>query len=157
MALERRESLMSKMKVDLGGLNRAITKLADLGEDGEKLALATVTVATVTTQAEAKKGIAAGGKSGRTYQRRSVTHRASAPGQYPATDTGRLLSSVDMILPSPTNMEGTVGTDVKYGPMLEFGTSKMAARPWLMPSFVKGKEAAEAQLKAKGKRLGYDV
>jgi ubiquitin len=47
---------------------------------------------------EAKQSILSGEKSGRIYQRRSVTHRASAPGQAPASDTGRLVNSINSYL-----------------------------------------------------------
>jgi hypothetical protein len=35
------------------------------------------------------------------------------------------------------NTVGMVGTDKDYGKMLEYGTTKMAARPWLFKSFQK--------------------
>lgn len=73
--------------------------------------------------------------TGRTYKRRGIEHRASAPGQPPAVDTGRLRSSYTY----ETGSDGQddvviVGTDVDYAPPLEFGTSRMAARPHLRPA-----------------------
>lgn len=58
-------------------------------------------------------------------------HTASAPGEPPAVDVGRLRASVDW-QPGEDALGPyvEVGTNVDYGPMLEFGTSKMAARPW---------------------------
>jgi len=44
-------------------------------------------------------------------------------------------------------MAYVVGTNVQYGTMLEFGTSRMAARPWLLPSFEKAKVGIEKELK----------
>jgi len=77
----------------------------------------------------------------------SPTHQASAPGQYPATDTGRLVSSVRMLPDVGTSY--VVGTNVEYGRWLEFGTSRMAARPWLLPSFERAKIGVERELRAR--------
>ena len=37
-------------------------------------------------------------------------------------------------------MRVDIGTDVKYGTHLEFGTQKMAARPWLQRAFERNGE-----------------
>lgn len=60
------------------------------------------------------------------------THRASAPGEAPATDTGRLANSV--VTDKPRNLEIDVLTTVKYGPWLEFGTQRIEPRPNWVPS-----------------------
>lgn len=67
--------------------------------------------------------------TGRVYRRRGVVHRASAPGQPPATDTGFLARSVSTKYDIP-NLTGSVVIGAKYGPFLEYGTSKMAERPF---------------------------
>ena len=36
--------------------------------------------------------------------------------------------------------QGRVGTIVHYGPHLEFGTSKMSARPWLLPALKESRD-----------------
>lgn len=87
-------------------------------------------------EADAKKSIAQGQKSGRTYQRRSVTHQASAPGEAPASDTGRLVNSINGELVRGA-LEAVVragGGIVKYARMLEFGTIRVAARPFFQPA-----------------------
>lgn len=87
----------------------------------------------------AKKRIQEGKKTGRIYRRRSVIHQASAPGESPATDTGRLVSSISSYVNKISSlvMESFVvagrGT-VKYAKALEMGTRKMAARPFMVPS-----------------------
>ena len=139
---------MTTVKVQLDGLQQLIAQLKALGADADEVVLKTITDLAVTTQSLARKGIQGGPKSGRTYRRGNVSHQASAPGQYPATDTGRLASSVQFELPSPGRMTAVVGTNIMYGPMLEFGTSRMAARPWLMPSFTQAKINVEKKLKA---------
>ena len=79
-----------------------------------------------------------GNRSGRTYNVPG-THKkyaASAPGEMPASATGTLRKSVKWgVEGQEAKVVGYVGTDVKYGPMLEFGTSKMLPRPWLRPTF----------------------
>ena len=71
---------------------------------------------------------------GRTYRRGTVTHVASAPGQPPAVDTGRLRSSIRTLKPNPGPLTRSVGTNVEYAPHLEHGTRTMAARPFLGPA-----------------------
>jgi HK97 gp10 family phage protein len=61
-------------------------------------------------------------------------HRASAPGEPPASDTGRLLGSVEAVF-FDGGLAAEIGTGLDYGRFLEFGTSKMAARPWLQPAW----------------------
>ena len=61
---------------------------------------------------------------------------SSAPGQPPAVQTGNLRRSVQVDLsqqraPNPT---ARVGTGIKYGFFLEFGTKHIAPRPWARPS-----------------------
>jgi HK97 gp10 family phage protein len=89
---------------------------------------------------EARKSILSGQKSGRTYKRRSVTHRASAPGEAPASDTGRLVNSIHAEMAGPGEAAAISGSaSVKYARMLEFGTTKMAPRPFFFPALEKSK------------------
>lgn len=88
-----------------------------------------------------------GPRTGREYYvpgtRRIYT--ASAPGEPPASATGELRQSVKKgIEGQGAAVVGFVGTDMPYGPMLEFGTYQMAPRPWLRKSF----EAIEARVVA---------
>lgn len=137
------------IKVEIDGLQQLLRQLDQLGLAGEQVVEEVITDIVTDTHSLAVAGIEGGPKSGRTYRRGNVTHQASAPGQYPASDTGRLAGSVRFELPQPGNMTGRVGTSVAYGPMLEFGTSRMAARPWLMPSFERAKIGVERELRAR--------
>ena len=81
-----------------------------------------------------------GSRSGRVYRVPGTkkTYQASAPGEAPAQQLGDLRKSVTGGLEKEgRNIIGYVGTGLDYGPMLEYGTSKMAARPWLRISFEK--------------------
>lgn len=77
----------------------------------------------------------------RTYQTRGGTlmaivsykfHRASAPGEPPATDTGALANSIRAEMLDATN--GVVGSALVTAPILEFGGGRLAPRPWLGPA-----------------------
>gem|GEM_PF-657366 len=62
----------------------------------------------------------------------SATHQASAPGEAPATDTGNLASRIDFKREGA--MSATVGSQVAYAAMLEFGTSRIDPRPAWVPA-----------------------
>ena len=73
-----------------------------------------------------------GSHGGRRYikgVRGNIIHVASAPGEYPATDTGQLVNSVryDMI----DRHSGELTSDVRHARFLTEGTSHMAPRKML--------------------------
>jgi hypothetical protein len=140
---------VTSVNVQLDGLQQLLAQLKALGADADDIVLETITDLVTDTHALAVAGIQRGPKSGRTYRKGNVTHQASAPGQYPASDTGRLATGVRMEMPQPGRIIGRVGTAVAYGPHLEFGTSRMAARPWLLPSFERAKIGVEKELRAR--------
>lgn len=142
---------MTSVRVEVEGLSQLIDQLKSLGEDGDQIMLETITDLVTDTHQFAVDGIAGPPKSGRVYEKYAPrrTHQASAAGQYPATDTGRLLGGVRMVMPSAPRLEGQVGTAIVYGAYLEFGTARMDARPWLMPSFEKAKIGVEKELKTR--------
>jgi len=70
-------------------------------------------------------------------------HQPSAPGSPPAVDTGTLKNSI----PESRKTERLcrwVGTNLPYGLYLEFGTSRIAARPWLTPAIEAERGAVES-------------
>lgn len=72
---------------------------------------------------------------GRLYKRGKKTHRASSPGDPPAVDYGRYRSSFTFNVSriSRSVAEVVIGTGMKLGVWLEFGTRWMAARPHFRP------------------------
>lgn len=75
--------------------------------------------------------------TGRSVQRSrqgggTYTHMASNTGQAPNTDTGKLVASIAVEKEKEANY--LVGSNLEYAAFLEFGTSKMGARPWLEPA-----------------------
>ncbi len=86
----------------------------------------------------AKAAIANPPKTGKVYMHGKVAHQASAPGEAPATDTGLLINSIES---KRDGAEARVDVHSEYGAPLEFGTSKMAARPYLRPAMDEHRDA----------------
>lgn len=82
---------------------------------------------------EALSLIANSPATGRTYQRRGVTHVASSPGNPPRNDTGTL-SSRTRTEYEYERLLGRVVFSTNYAAALEYGTEKMEARPYARPS-----------------------
>ena len=140
---------MSKIGIKIQGVDELFADLKRLGSVSEEAVVDTINDLAMDTHSNAVQGIQRGPASGRTYKRGTVTHRASAAGEYPMSDTGRLASNVEFTVASKAKPQAEVGTNIMYGRWLEFGTSKMAARPWLLRSFLKAAEGVETELKAK--------
>ena len=89
---------------------------------------------------EMKKRIKTGAKSGKTYG----NHTSSAPGQSPANWTGELVNSISAI---NEGKKSKVIVNANYAEFLELGTSKMRARPFILPSIQKVKKDLAQKLK----------
>lgn len=78
-------------------------------------------------------------------------HHPSLPGNPPAPDTGNLRNSIRYeVHGSGTEVYGIIGTTQKnppYGTYLEYGTSKMAPRPWLRPAMLRNNDWIKKMLK----------
>ena len=88
-----------------------------------------------------------GNRTGRTYfvPGTHKTYTASAPGEPPAQATSELRQSIKGTVEVEGGQYwGRVGTDTKHGPMLEFGTKNMKARPWLRKSFEEAEQAVKS-------------
>lgn len=59
-------------------------------------------------------------------------HVPSAPGEAPNRDTGNLQAHIEAT--NPKNLVAQVTSSADYAAALEFGTSKMAARPYMKPA-----------------------
>jgi len=78
-------------------------------------------------------------KHGRAYERGFTksgrarkAHRASAPGEAPAIDTGALVNSIHTEFLTATS--AVVYTNQEYAQALEYGSKRMAARPFFTPA-----------------------
>lgn len=72
-------------------------------------------------------------------------HVASAPGEPPNNDTGVLAGNIETVQVSPLRVE--VSSNAPYSAALEFGTSKMAERPFMRPAAAKARPEIEALIK----------
>lgn len=126
------QSMSEFIKVQIidKGVQEALSKLSRSHKPAVMNALET---AGTLIRSKAIENINSGGRSGRTYKRgKKGYHVASAPGEFPATDSGALVKdiSVERLADSVT-----IGSRKEpHGYFLEFGTVKMGARPWLRPS-----------------------
>ena len=125
---------------NLKGFNNRLKKR--LQQDAMQQVKRNVTRSTLIVRNFALENIQRGQKSGITYELYNPrrTHTSSAPGQFPATDTGFLVSQIS------TNVEtrgkqviGQIISSAPYSKHLEFGTTKMSARPFMQPSLEKNK------------------
>lgn len=92
-------------------------------------ALQGVTTAIGIVEAHAVLLITTGSKTGRVYRRRGVKHQASAPGEAPANETGRLVQSRRIQIDARALRALLVFAD-KKARHLEHGTLRMKPRPF---------------------------
>jgi len=83
-------------------------------------------------------------KTGRIYARGDKYHQASAPGEAPAVDIGNLVNSIQI---ENQGLKGWVYTVVDYSVPLEYGSVRMAARPFFGPAAGKAFPAFETAIR----------
>jgi HK97 gp10 family phage protein len=130
--------------VVINGLDK-FTKNLDQLKDTTKIKQA-VLAGALMVEKSAKESIAHGSKSGVLYVRHGIAHKASAPGEAPATDIGTLISSIQHWV-SDDGLSIAVGTQLEYGTYLEFGTRDMAERPFIHPALDINKQAILERIK----------
>lgn len=108
-------------------LDRAFKEMPDKARAGTIDALKIIGLL-VRNRAVAK--IQSGPKTGARYKRGSIVHQASAPGQAPATDTGKLASSAEFEV-DEQGLWAIVSFSAFYARLLEFGTRYIRPRPFL--------------------------
>ena len=116
------------------GVTAAIEKYGAAVENGiERLVKATA----LEAMSDVKKRIQSPPKTGKIYKRGKIEHRASAPGEAPATDTGTLVSSIYFTFFSrgpDAAMYAKVQSRLPYAYYLEFGTMNIKPRPAWLPA-----------------------
>ena len=128
------------IKVKVSNIQKVLSQLEKLEKDMEVPFQEIVKGGGQQIRNEAIKSIQAGGKSGIVYQKYNPRreHRASAPGQSPASDTGNLVNKI--IVKQKNRNTVQVQSNANYSAYLEYGTSKMEARPFMLPAFEKSKK-----------------
>lgn len=81
----------------------------------------------------------------------------SKPGEPPRVQTGTLKRSITTDFSDLGRFIGRVGTNVEYAPYLEFGTSRMAARPFLRPAVHRASRAIGAIFRRPLEKIGFGV
>lgn len=89
-------------------------------------------VAGQAVQVEAQILISTGSVSGK-------GHVPSRPGEPPHNDTGVLANNIETVQIGPLHVE--VSSNAPYAAALEYGTSRMAARPYMAPAAAKARDA----------------
>lgn len=113
MTMKGRQKHADRLKI-LSGQGRLIKAVARVLYKGADM-----------IRAEAFRSISAGSVSGK-------GHVPSQPGEPPNRDTGVLQANLKAELVAP--LEAQVTSEAPYSAALEFGSSKMEARPFLRPS-----------------------
>ena len=124
------------VKVEVSGVLTKRGALMTLGAEMQKKLEDEVKRAAVFTANYARSAVRSGAKNGIVYEKYKPrrTHRASAPGEAPANDTGALIETITQ---QPTQGGWLVGSTIKYSKWLEFGTQSMAERPFFRPALKK--------------------
>ena len=129
-----------RVSIQVKGIKEALSALKNLQNNLEEPFREVIQGGAQLIRGEAIKSIQSGPKSGRVYEKYNPrrTHRASAPGQAPASDTGNLVSKITIRQDGKdkTNVE----SNADYSAFLEYGTSKMEPRPFMLPAFEKSKK-----------------
>lgn len=108
------------------GRKEFVRKLGNLaGPEMTRAAGRVLFVGADMIKAEAQNSITRGSVSGK-------KHVPSAPGQAPNNDTGTLKNHIETSMPEPLVAE--VRSGAPYAADLEFGTSRMASRPYMRPA-----------------------
>ena len=125
---------MTRVTLEIQGGDQLAAALRAYGAAAERHVGDAVNAAGLELRGEIVKAYQRGPASGVTYEKSNPnrTHTASAPGEAPATDTGRLASSVNFRREGA--MAATVGSEVVYASMLEFGTARISPRPAWVPA-----------------------
>lgn len=138
---------MTMMRVSVKGLKEVVNKFTAMGGRADREAQKALEAAALIVRNDAVRSIQKGPKTGRIYvrgtskkgRRKKIMHQASAPGQAPATDTGSLASNVTFYGRPGRRPAAYVEAEMHYSRDLEYGTRKMAARPFMRPALQRNK------------------
>ena len=123
------------MSISMDGLAGLQADLRRASADARARVDDAVVGSAIELRGDVVKRIQRGPATGRTYVRRGIEHQASsgnAPAESPATDTGRLANSVTF--DKVAKMSATVGSDLVYAAVLEFGSGRIDPRPAWVPA-----------------------
>ena len=143
---------MTRTTITMDGGKELQAALRNMGPELQEVVGQIVEGTGLELRGDIIKRYQSGPASGRVYQKYNPrrTHQASAPGQAPMSDTGRLANAT--VYKVVDDMTVEVSNDVFYAAWLEYGTTQIAPRPaWrpaveeIMPMFRSRLETAIAR------------
>lgn len=103
---------------------------------------------TIEMDEEVSTSISSGSRSGKTYKRRTVTHKASSANELPKSDTGELVKGFfNTVKATPNRIIGIVGNKAKHAKHLEFKPKSQGGRPFMRPLYNRWVDRANWRLK----------
>lgn len=138
------------VNIKINGAQEVQKAIAAFGLEVEKGISDAINATALEALTTVRKAIQGPPKTGKEYPRGKngdKIHRASAPGEAPATDTGALVSST--YITKVDTFTAAIGSRLQYAFYLEFGTTRMEPRP----SWVPAAEAAAPRLEKRLRRV----
>ncbi|MEC9067814.1 MAG: HK97-gp10 family putative phage morphogenesis protein [Pseudomonadota bacterium] len=132
------------MPIKFRGADKHLRRLKAMGPRAEREASKLVLTLADMHAKEASYLITQGSVGG-------ANHVPSLPGEPPNADTGHLHTSIHAESAGP--LKAVSVADADYSAALEFGTSKMAERPFMRPAAKTVRREAEVLAKAAAKRI----
>jgi len=131
-----------QVKVDIKGLDEYRDRIKQAPSKAIYAAEGAMKVFSIKVKEEVKKSLNVRDKIGKSYI-------SSAPGDPPRKRTGHLFKSVYNRINKINKfvVQGIVGDNAEYAVHLEYGTSKMAPRPYMRPAVEKNKSLFETMFK----------
>ncbi len=139
---------MIRPGVEIRGADEVRDALAAYARDIRTSVEAAVQATALEALTDVRRAIQGPPKTGREYPRGvngDKVHRASAPGEAPATDTGALVSSTYLSRIDADTQ--AIGSRLDYAFYLEFGTMKIAPRPSWIPAAERAAPRLEKRLR----------
>lgn len=123
------------MSIKMEGLDELLKAIEEKGQEVKAQVEMIVEASASAIHGATVKRIQRGPASGEIYKSKVADrdHQASAPGQAPMSDSGRLVGSYS-IIDGANSLTKYISSNVEYAYYLEFGTQNMEARPHLLPS-----------------------
>lgn len=133
-------------QIILKGDDALIAALKNMSDEIREEVGKVVTGTAIELRKDVVRRINNGPATGRVYQKYNPkrVHQASAPGEAPMKDTGRLQNSITFN--QVGGLTATVGSRLVYALHLEYGTRNMAARPYFRPAVEAMRDKFSARL-----------
>lgn len=133
--------------------NRLNIRLGNMARSVRPAVLRSLRRGGLKIENSAVEGIIDPPKTGRIYKsrhRKGAVHQASAPGEFPAADSGRLHQSITTTVVQNDNTRIAVETaaNTPYARALEYGFDEhnLAPRPFMGPSYHEHREAIKDEV-----------